>query len=431
MQPIAMVSAETIYEEIVNKISEIEEKINIPRNKYLKSIKDELESRKQSISDLISNQTSFCNEVITEVYNSFASIISEASEKICKGKKKATKCISRNLYNDIIPKLESINEKLLLDSDEDSFLDICQDSSSPLGCLVNDEQFKDIPAINNTQVIGCANEIINIDDSNLTQSSTAMINSLLDLGEVQSLKYSTDKGDIYLLKNTSFIPLEVMISLDEQTNVSGDIPPVVVILPKSQKYGFKVCITNSSDPWSYNYSYKTAIGLSTDTHTGDSKYFLPYKAGETYEVTQGEMGTFSHFEEFLYSIDFDFTEGTEFTAMRDGIVVFVKEDSNEGGPDKSLTDKANFIWVLHNDGSIGRYVHLQQNGALVNVGDKIKAKDVLGLSGNTGFTSGPHLHVQVVLPKGFEDEEKIPILFSGIDGALDEDASYTAFPLCK
>ena len=422
--------AKTIYEETIDEINNIEDELSIPKNKYLKSIKDELESRKQSLTDLSSSQAEFCDEIATEASNSIETIIDEASNKICKSKRKTKRCFPKDLYDNVIPQLEEIENKLTQDLDDNSFLDICEDSNSPLGCLIDDEMPEDISAVNDTQIKGCANETINVNESNLTQSSTAMLDSLLDLGEVQALKYSTANGDIYIFKNTSFIPVEVLASLSEQTNVTANVPFAIALPPKSQKYGFRVCKGNASASWSYKYSFTTALGLSTNTYNGDGKYFLPFKAGEAHEVTQGEMGTFSHFGEFLYSIDFDLIE-EEFTAMRDGIVVFVKEDSNEGGADRSFEDKANFIWVLQPDGSVGRYVHLQQNGALVNLGDKVKAGDVIGLSGNTGFTSGPHLHVQVVFPKGFEGEEKIPIRFQGIEGALDEGASYTALPMCK
>ncbi len=426
-------TAKADFQEIINGISGIEEQINIPKNKYLKSIKDELESGKQSLGDLVSKPTSFCNNIVTGFSNSLETIISEAGSKICKSKRKTTKCIPKNIYDDVIPELENIKEKLVEDLDENSFYDICENSNTSIGCLKRVEDPEDIALFSNDdiEINGCSqNEIINVKEVNFVESSSSMVDSKLDLGDIKVLKYSTNSGDIFTIKNNSYVPLEVMVTLDESTNVSADIPSVISLPSKSQKYGFKVCISNPSIPWNYKYSFNSAIGFSTNMHTGDGKYFLPFKAGETHKVTQGEMGTFSHFGEFANSIDFDLI-GEEFTAMRDGTVVFVKEDSNEGGADRSFEDKANFVWILQPDGSISRYVHLQQNGALVNLGDKVKAGDIIGLSGNTGFTSGPHLHVQVVLQKGFSGIDLIPIRFDGIDGALDEGASYTALPICK
>ena len=51
-QAFATSQAKTIYEDTIDKITNVENEVSIPRNKYLKSIKDELESRKQSLVDL-------------------------------------------------------------------------------------------------------------------------------------------------------------------------------------------------------------------------------------------------------------------------------------------------------------------------------------------------------------------------------------------
>ncbi len=120
-------------------------------------------------------------------------------------------------------------------------------------------------------------------------------------------------------------------------------------------------------------------------------------------------------------------EGTEITAIRDGTVVAIKEDSNEGGPnEEQYVDKANYVWILHDDGSIANYLHLKKDGVLLNLGDKVKAKDVIALSGNTGYSTGPHLHLQLRLPKGFYSNDSLPMRFQGINGALIEGISYTA-----
>ena len=67
----------------------------------------------------------------------------------------------------------------------------------------------------------------------------------------------------------------------------------------------------------------------------------------------------------------------------------------EGRPDSALKSRANYVKIRHDDGTIGNYVHLQHDGVLVEVGDKVRTGDVIGMSGNTGFTTGPHLHFEV------------------------------------
>jgi murein DD-endopeptidase MepM/ murein hydrolase activator NlpD len=84
--------------------------------------------------------------------------------------------------------------------------------------------------------------------------------------------------------------------------------------------------------------------------------------------------------------------GTPVHAARDGIVVRLIENFDRGGLKKEYRQFANLIVVQHNDGSRAGYWHLQKNGALVNIGDTIKKGQLIGLSGNTGYTAFPHLH---------------------------------------
>ena len=83
--------------------------------------------------------------------------------------------------------------------------------------------------------------------------------------------------------------------------------------------------------------------------------------------------------------------------MRSGIVVKVIEsyEDLESGT-VGLLDEANLINVKHDDGTEAQYVHLTLNGALKNEGDSVVQGEVIALSGNTGKTTGPHLHFQVI-----------------------------------
>lgn len=96
--------------------------------------------------------------------------------------------------------------------------------------------------------------------------------------------------------------------------------------------------------------------------------------------------------------------GQTVCAMRDGIVVGVKQDSNRGGRNKKYYNDANYILIYHEDGAFTQYVHLKYKGSLVKIGDKVKKSQPIGYSGNTGFSTGPHLHFGVFKPtsKGFE-----------------------------
>ena len=66
----------------------------------------------------------------------------------------------------------------------------------------------------------------------------------------------------------------------------------------------------------------------------------------------------------------------------------------------------NWVMVRHADETVARYIHLTTNGAVVDVGDVVVQGQLVGLSGNSGASSGPHLHFDVQtcgpnLPPGY------------------------------
>ena len=89
-------------------------------------------------------------------------------------------------------------------------------------------------------------------------------------------------------------------------------------------------------------------------------------------------------------IDIRAAEGTPIYAIADGIVIKAAPDSkgveNGGG---------HMIFVDFGDGVEGRYMHLSSYG--VKAGDKVKAGQVIGFTGNTGDSSTPHLHFEYLI----------------------------------
>lgn len=148
---------------------------------------------------------------------------------------------------------------------------------------------------------------------------------------------------------------------------------------------------------SFRFNYRTTYGdITKDKHDNDFIYQLPYPIGKKYKVIQAYNGSFSHTGK--NALDFNIPKGEKVCAARGGLVVRVKEDSNTGCSEERCKDQGNFIYILHDDSSLGHYVHFKQNGVKVNVGDKVKKGDVIGYSGETGFANRPHLHFQVNLP---------------------------------
>lgn len=168
----------------------------------------------------------------------------------------------------------------------------------------------------------------------------------------------------------------------------------------------------------FDFTYEWAIGDKDATHDDDHLYALPYSSGRAYRVLQGYGSRFSHtgFEEF--AIDFDMKTGTAVHAARAGVVARIEESHSIGCWEDGCGKYANFIVILHSDGTTGEYYHLQQNGALVDAGDRVYQGQKIGYSGNTGHTTMPHLHFAVYRATSGGNTQSIPVRFQGVDGII-------------
>ncbi|GEB60665.1 M23 family metallopeptidase [Streptomyces gardneri] len=86
--------------------------------------------------------------------------------------------------------------------------------------------------------------------------------------------------------------------------------------------------------------------------------------------------------------DFAVPTGTPVKAAGAGTVV--KAGPNGGGDGPAY---GNAIVVKHANGKYSQYAHLSK--IKVNVGQKVAAGQQIALSGNTGNSSGPHLHFEI------------------------------------
>ena len=230
----------------------------------------------------------------------------------------------------------------------------------------------------------------------------------------------------------NFKAFDATITLEIETeNMTSTLPlPYVMVIPGKQTVpALTLKQAKKSLAWRYQYRYHWTIGSAEAEHDDSVVYAMPYSSGEAFKVIQGFHGTFSHVGEQAYSIDWHMPEGTEIHAARGGVVVDVKEDEDRGGETPEYKDYANFVRIRHDDGTIGEYVHLQQGGARVAIGDEVNEGDLLGLSGNTGFSNRPHLHFWVYKAFDGYKRQSLPIVFKAREGSgltLEQGQTYTA-----
>jgi murein DD-endopeptidase MepM/ murein hydrolase activator NlpD len=114
------------------------------------------------------------------------------------------------------------------------------------------------------------------------------------------------------------------------------------------------------------------------------------------------------------------------------VVAKVKDDSSKGGGDRKYENHANYVLVRHDDGTLGNYAHLAKGGVKVVVGQRVDAGELIALSGNTGFSSGAHLHFSVFKTRDGKGRVSIPVKFETSDDSaitLVEGKTYRSSPV--
>ena len=244
------------------------------------------------------------------------------------------------------------------------------------------------------------------------------INSLLNDISIYT-KEEKEGTVVFYADNTNYSPFFITINFSELNNFvcSVDYPYAFVLPPKATKYKvLKIKIKNPHKSNSYRYQYSQILGDPDAKHDDSFIYIFPYQNGTKHKLVQGFNGKSTHRDENQYALDFDLNIGTPIAAARSGIVVDIKEDSDIGGFSNTYDKYGNYILILHPDGSFGNYVHLKKNGSIVKIGDIINQGDIIGYSGNTGRSSGPHLHFDVRILKDKNHLQSIPIKFLNYDG---------------
>lgn len=210
--------------------------------------------------------------------------------------------------------------------------------------------------------------------------------------------------------NLELCPVSVLLTLTLD-NLQADESPdhIYLVPPATKKYRLVTLTRSNRRRTKYTYHYMAVFGdVHQNTYDRNYLYDLPYAKGKQYRVEQGYNGVFSHRGE--NSLDFNMKQGTPVRAAREGLVIAVVQRFSESCWSDACRDKANYVLVYHSDGTIGDYSHLQYNGARVVIGDTVRKGQLIALSGNTGYTRGPHLHFDCYLP-GIENKRTVMTRF--------------------
>lgn len=192
--------------------------------------------------------------------------------------------------------------------------------------------------------------------------------------------------------NNEFCPVSVLMRAELVNMRSSLKAPYVLVPARTKRFVIaEISVVDLKKEFNFKYQNSFLLGdINLKKYDIDFPYSLPYKQGEEYMIGQGYNGKISHQGEF--ALDFIMPIGTEIMAVRDAIVVDVQDSNTENCMKKDCAEFNNYIVVYHEDGTLAEYTHINTNGSFVKKGDIIKRGDKIALSGNIGWSSGPHLH---------------------------------------
>jgi murein DD-endopeptidase MepM/ murein hydrolase activator NlpD len=159
---------------------------------------------------------------------------------------------------------------------------------------------------------------------------------------------------------------------------------------------------------SHNWdSYQWVPGLIGEMKERQVQHPLSSKMAPTFGADAGD----THSGADRYSYDFATPEGTPVLAMEAGRVIRIVEHYELAHRDPSKKQEVNRVFILHQDGSVASYVHLKPHSVVVKMCQEVKARERIALSGHNGYSSGPHLHVDIFRPLPQGKHHTIPLRF--------------------
>jgi murein DD-endopeptidase MepM/ murein hydrolase activator NlpD len=227
---------------------------------------------------------------------------------------------------------------------------------------------------------------------------------------------------VFYAKNKNSFPVTLTLSLTRLKNLKAmaKLPCSIELGPNVKEKILDVDVVDRAQGASMQSRYSWVMGLASARHS-DPLYRLPFAVGSEVTVSQGFNGGSTHVGRECNAVDFSCPVGTKVYAARGGRVIAVESSHRQGGYDKRYRADANYIIIEHDDHTFGRYFHLRHNGAVVRVGEIVRTGQMIGYSGNTGYTSGPHLHfcVTSVDPESKSAPTTLPFRFETSGGEVD------------
>lgn len=160
-----------------------------------------------------------------------------------------------------------------------------------------------------------------------------------------------------------------------------------------------------------------------------NSYQLPLAAGVSWRITQSPNGGFSHWGRTAQAYDIAPQGARCVVAMRGGIVHAFDHGYRQT---PHLRIFGNYVTIQHDNGEYSHYAHLETGTFVVKTGQRVEQGQALAMAGNSGYSFGTHLHVQVTRSFAISSQS-VPFEFEDLPGSsrkLGVVISSNRSPLC-
>lgn len=243
-----------------------------------------------------------------------------------------------------------------------------------------------------------------------------------DVEGTLDVAHTLDDQHVEIVANNKyFAPLEIELKFSHISGVAypnPDHPLRWVLPPRSDMVLLSLPLLDAVKPPDVRYETRATLGDPSAVHTGASLYRVPFAIASDYQVTQAYPDASTHNTiDSVFAVDLSMPVGTDIFAARSGTVIDVTGTNFRGGLDKERdAAAANVVRILHDDGTYAVYAHLNWNSIRVRAGDRVARGEYIADSGNTGYSSGPHLHFAVIRNVGMQ-AVSVPVRFAGANSS--------------